>query len=53
MDIVERAKAITLSPVATWPVIDAETHTPQSLFVTNGSDDFQRALGERARLVGA
>ena len=33
MDVVERAKAITLSPVATWPVIDAETHTPQSLFV--------------------
>ena len=24
MDVVERAKAITLSPVATWPVIDAE-----------------------------
>ena len=33
MNIVERAKAITLNPVATWPVIDAETHTPQSLFV--------------------
>ena len=33
MDMVERAKAITLSPVATWPVIDAETHTTQSLFV--------------------
>ena len=33
MDIVERAKAITLNPVATWPAIDAETHTPQSLYV--------------------
>ena len=33
MDIVERAKAITLNPVATWPSIDAETHTPQSLYV--------------------
>ena len=33
MDIVERAKAITLNPVATWPTIDAETHTPQSLYV--------------------
>ena len=33
MDIVERAKAITLNPAATWPVIEAEPHTPQSLFV--------------------
>jgi Yip1 domain len=33
MDIVERVKAITLSPAATWPVIEAEQHTPQSLFV--------------------
>ena len=33
MDIVERAKAITLNPVATWPAIDAETYTPQSLYV--------------------
>lgn len=33
MDIVERAKAITLNPAATWPVIDAETHDAKSLFV--------------------
>jgi hypothetical protein len=33
MNIVERAKAITLNPAATWPVIEAEAHTPQSLFV--------------------
>ncbi len=33
MDIVERAKAISLNPVGTWPTIDAETHTPQSLYV--------------------
>lgn len=33
MDILERVKAITLNPEATWPVIEAEPHTPQSLFV--------------------
>ena len=33
MNIVERAKAITLNPAATWPVIDAETHDAKSLFV--------------------
>lgn len=33
MDIVERVKAITLSPATTWPLIEAEEHTPQSLFV--------------------
>jgi hypothetical protein len=33
MDIVERAKAITLNPAATWPVIEAETHDAKSLFV--------------------
>ncbi len=33
MDIVERVKTITLSPATAWPVIDAEQHTPQSLFV--------------------
>ncbi len=33
MDIVERAKAITLNPATAWPVIEAESHTPQSLFV--------------------
>lgn len=33
MDIIERAKSITLSPAAAWPVIEAEQHTPQSLFV--------------------
>jgi Yip1 domain len=33
MDIVERAKAITLNPAATWPTIDTEAHTPQSLYV--------------------
>ena len=33
MNIVERAKAITLNPAATWPVIDAEKHDAQSLFV--------------------
>ena len=33
MDIVERAKAITLNPAATWPVIDTEKHDAKSLFV--------------------
>lgn len=33
MDIVARAKAITLNPAATWPVIDVEQHDPQSLFI--------------------
>lgn len=33
MDIVERAKAITLNPAATWPVIEAEKHDTKSLFV--------------------
>ncbi len=33
MDIVERVKSITLSPATAWPVIEAEQHTPQSLFV--------------------
>jgi Yip1 domain len=33
MDIVERAKAITLNPAATWPVIEAEKHDVKSLFV--------------------
>ncbi len=33
MDIVERVKAITLNPAATWPVIDVEKHDAQSLFV--------------------
>jgi hypothetical protein len=33
MDIVERAKAITLNPAATWPIIDAEKHDAKSLFV--------------------
>ncbi len=33
MDIVARAKAITLEPVATWPVIDIEQHDPKSLFI--------------------
>jgi Yip1 domain len=33
MDIVERAKAITLNPAATWPVIEAEKHNAKSLFV--------------------
>jgi hypothetical protein len=33
MDIVQRAKAITLNPAATWPVIEAEQHDAQSLFV--------------------
>lgn len=33
MDIVERAKAITLNPAATWQVIDAEKHDAKSLFV--------------------
>ncbi len=33
MNIVERAKAITLNPAATWPVIDAEQHDAKSLFV--------------------
>lgn len=33
MDIVSRAKAITLNPAATWPVIDAEQHDAKSLFV--------------------
>lgn len=33
MDIVTRAKAITLNPAATWPVIEAEKHDAKSLFV--------------------
>lgn len=33
MDIVARAKAITINPAATWPVIDAEKHDAKSLFV--------------------
>jgi Yip1 domain len=33
MDIVARAKAITLSPALTWPVIEAENHDFKSLFV--------------------
>ncbi len=33
MDIVQRAKAITLNPAATWPLIEAERHDAQSLFV--------------------
>ncbi|MDO8771692.1 MAG: Yip1 family protein [Burkholderiaceae bacterium] len=33
MDIVARAKAITLNPAGTWPVIDAEQHDAKSLFV--------------------
>jgi hypothetical protein len=33
MDIVERAKAITLNPAATWPIIEAEKHDAKSLFV--------------------
>jgi Yip1 domain len=33
MDIVARAKAITLNPATTWPVIEAEQHDAQSLFV--------------------
>lgn len=33
MNIVERAKAITLNPAATWPVIEAEQHTVQSVVV--------------------
>ena len=33
MDIVARAKAITLNPAATWPVIDVEQHDPKSLFI--------------------
>lgn len=33
MDIVERAKAITLNPAETWPIIDAEKHDAKSLFV--------------------
>ena len=33
MDIVERARAITLNPAATWPVIEAEKHDAKSLFV--------------------
>jgi Yip1 domain len=33
MDIVERVKTITLSPATAWSVIEAEQHTPQSLFV--------------------
>ena len=33
MDIVARAKAITLNPAGTWPVIDAESHDAKSLFV--------------------
>jgi Yip1 domain len=33
MDIVARAKAITLNPAATWPVIEAESHDAKSLYV--------------------
>lgn len=33
MNIVERVKAITLSPATTWPVIEAEKHDAKSLFV--------------------
>ncbi len=33
MDIVERAKGILLDPRRTWPVIDAEAATPQSIYV--------------------
>jgi hypothetical protein len=33
MDIVARAKAITLNPAGTWPVIEAEQHDAKSLFV--------------------
>jgi hypothetical protein len=33
MSIVDRAKQISLQPKAAWRVIDAEPHTPQSLFV--------------------
>lgn len=33
MDIVARAKAITLNPAATWPVIEAESHDVKSLYV--------------------
>ena len=33
MDIAARAKAITLNPAATWPVIDVEQHDPKSLFI--------------------
>jgi hypothetical protein len=33
MDIIARAKAITLNPAVTWPVIEAETHDAKSLFV--------------------
>lgn len=33
MDIIERAKAITINPAATWPVIEAEKHDAKSLFV--------------------
>ena len=33
MDIVDRVKGITLNPATAWPVIEAEPHTPQSLFV--------------------
>lgn len=33
MNIVERAKAISLNPAATWPVIEAESHDVKSLFV--------------------
>ena len=33
MDIVARAKAITLNPAATWPVIDVEQQDPKSLFI--------------------
>jgi hypothetical protein len=33
MDIVARAKTITLNPATTWPVIEREQHDIQSLFV--------------------
>ena len=32
MNVVERAKAILLQPAATWPVIDAEPATVQSIY---------------------
>jgi Yip1 domain len=33
MDIIQRAKAITLNPAGAWPQIEAERHDAQSLFV--------------------
>ena len=32
MNVVERAKAILLQPAQTWPVIDAEPATVQSIY---------------------